>query len=222
MNSEAAKFDTSDLKKIVELAISEVPDGPALDEHTRILTVIAVRSAVTTMDVEGAGLCIDEALELGLTAEQIQEALTVVSGLGVHTLFESTRQLADAVQRRAGDVCPPLDAAQEQLLARYVGNDPYWQRMQDVLPGFFDSLVRMSPSTFEAFFAYCAVPWKNPALRAVTKELISLAVDSTPTHRYKPGFVLHLKNALDLGAGARAIREILEISAAGPPHRGVG
>ena len=81
-------------------------------------------------------------------------------------------------------------------------------------------LDNRSGDAFVAFFDYCAIPWKSRALRTVTKELLSLAADSTPTHRYKPGFVLHLKNAIDLGAGARCIREVLEISAAGPPHRG--
>ena len=94
--------------------------------------------------------------------------------------------------------------------------------MEEELPEFFESLLRMSPNTFVAFFDYCAVPWKSRALRTVTKELLSLAADSTPTHRYKPGFLLHLKNALDLGAGARIIREILDISAEAPVHHGVG
>ncbi|MFC9355064.1 carboxymuconolactone decarboxylase family protein [Rhodococcus sp. NPDC057014] len=174
------------------------------------------------MDVAGTGRYIEEALDLGLDAAQIQEALTVVSGLGVHTLFESSRQLSSAVRRRNGGEDAPLDQTQQNLWDRHIGTDPYWQRMEAELPGFFDALLRMSPETFVAFFDYCAVPWKSRALRAVTKELISLAADSTPTHRYKPGFLLHLRNALDLGAGARSIREVLEISAAAPEHRGVG
>ncbi|MFC9550307.1 carboxymuconolactone decarboxylase family protein [Rhodococcus sp. NPDC056960] len=221
MTSVTFGCDTRDLRAIAELVLADVDEGPALDEQTRVLTHIAVRSVVTTMDVSGSDHYIEEALDLGLGAEQIQEALTVVSGLGVHTLFESTRQLSNAVRRRDG-VVEPLDAAQQNLRDRYLGADPYWQRMEDELPGFFDALLRMSPATFVAFFDYCAVPWKSRALRAVTKELISLAADSTPTHRYKPGFVLHLKNALDLGAGARSIREVLDISASAPGHRGVG
>jgi alkylhydroperoxidase/carboxymuconolactone decarboxylase family protein YurZ len=174
------------------------------------------------MDVVGTGRYIEEALDLGLEAAQIQEVLTVVSGLGVHTLFESSRQLAAAMRRRSGSEAEPFGEVQQSLWDRYIGTDPYWQRIEDELPGFFDALLRVSPETFVAFFDYCAVPWKSGALRAVTKELISLAADSTPTHRYKPGFLLHLKNALDLGAGASSIREVLEISAGAPEHRGVG
>ncbi|MFE5700017.1 carboxymuconolactone decarboxylase family protein [Rhodococcus koreensis] len=210
-----------DLRDFAERLLGDVHEGPPLDEVTRVLIQIAVRAAVTAMDVDGTGRFIDEALDLGIDAAQIQEALTLVSGLGVHTLFESSRQLADAVQRRAGGETVPLDEARRALWDRYVGTDPYWQRMETELPGFLDALLRMSPEAFEAFFGYCAVPWTTRALRGVTKELISLAVDSTPTHRYLPGFALHLKNALDLGAGSGAIREVIELSAAAPSHRGV-
>ncbi|QSE89364.1 carboxymuconolactone decarboxylase family protein [Rhodococcus pseudokoreensis] len=222
MNSMTVEFDIQDLRVLAEEILDGVDEGPALDQQTRVLTHIAVCSVATTMDVAGTGRYIEEALDLGLDAAQIQEALTVVSGLGVHTLFESSRQLSSAVRRRSGGEVEPLDETRQALWDRHIGTDPYWQRMEDELPGFFDALLRMSPETFVAFFDYCAVPWKNRALRAVTKELISLAADSTPTHRYKPGFVLHLKNALDLGAGARSIREVLDIAAAAPEHRGVG
>ncbi|PBC47908.1 hypothetical protein CJ179_13500 [Rhodococcus sp. ACS1] len=222
MSSVTVGFETQDLRVLAEEILEGVQDGAGLDEQTRVLTHIAVRAVATTMDVAGTGRYIEEALDLGLDAAQIQEALTVVSGLGVHTLFESSRQLASAVRRRNGGEDAPLDQTQQNLWDRHIGTDPYWQRMEAELPGFFDALLRMSPETFVAFFDYCAVPWKSRALRAVTKELISLAADSTPTHRYKPGFLLHLRNALDLGAGARSIREVLEISAAAPEHRGVG
>ncbi|MBY8860386.1 carboxymuconolactone decarboxylase family protein [Nocardia sp. CA2R105] len=220
-NAESRGVDLDNLRDIAESMLSDVADGPPLDAETRVLIHIAVRSAVTSMDVDGVGRFIEEALDLGVTAEQIQETLTVVSGLGVHTLFESTRQLSDTVRRRLDGRIEPLDEHRQRLWDHYVGNDPYWQRMEQVLPGFLDALVRMSPATFSAFFDYCAVPWKTRSLRAVTKELVSLAVDSAPTHRYLPGFALHLKNAIDLGAGATAIRETLSISSAAPAHRGV-
>lgn len=57
---------------------------------------------------------------------------------------------------------------------------------------------------------------------AISKELLSLAANSTLAQRYKPGFVLHVKNALHLGAGGRAVRETLDIAAAAPAHRCVG
>ena len=115
----------------------------------------------------------------------------------------------------------PLDEARAALHARFVGDDAYWDRMEREVPGFLDALLRFSPEAFEAFFNYCALPWKSRALRALTKELISIAVDASPTHRYLPGFRLHLGNAIALGAGRKAILQALDIAAAAPPHRGV-
>ncbi|GAA5063717.1 carboxymuconolactone decarboxylase family protein [Nocardia callitridis] len=222
MNSAKVEFRTGDLRALAEQILAGVDEGAALDARTRVLTHIAVCSAVTSMDTGSTGSYIEQALDLGLDAAQIQEALTVVSGLGVHTLFEATRRLSDAVFRRSGCASAAFDDRQRQLWERYVGTDPYWQRMEAELPGFFEALLRMSPETFVAFFDYCSVPWKSRGLSVVTKELLSLAADSTPTHRYKPGFLLHLKNALHLGAGARSIREVLDIAAAAPEHHGVG
>jgi alkylhydroperoxidase/carboxymuconolactone decarboxylase family protein YurZ len=86
-----------------------------------------------------------------------------------------------------------------------VGDDPHWVRMEAEVPGFLDLLLRPSPEGFEAFFVYCAVPWKTRALRARTKELISLAVDSTRARRYLPGMRLHIAHAINLGAGKTTI-----------------
>jgi alkylhydroperoxidase/carboxymuconolactone decarboxylase family protein YurZ len=64
------------------------------------------------------------------------------------------------------------------------------------------------------------LPWKTGALRARTKELISLAVDSTPARRYLPGMRLHIAHAIDLGAGKTTILQALDIAAQAPLHRG--
>ncbi|MNG36489.1 hypothetical protein D3C84_1235290 [compost metagenome] len=68
---------------------------------------------------------------------------------------------------------------------------------------------------------YCAVPWKTAALRAYLKELISLAVDAAPSHRFMPGLRLHLANAVQLGVGRKAILQALAIASDAPLHRGI-
>jgi alkylhydroperoxidase/carboxymuconolactone decarboxylase family protein YurZ len=59
-------------------------------------------------------------------------------------------------------------------------------------------------------------------VRARTKELVALACDASPTHRFRPGFRVHLKNAILLGVGRRAIEQTLDIAAAAPGHGGWG
>jgi len=73
---------------------------------------------------------------------------------------------------------------------------------------------------FIGFFEYCAIPWRSGTVRARIKELAALACDAAPSHRFRPGFRVHLKNAIALGVGRHAILQALDIAAAAPEHRG--
>ena len=146
----------------------------------------------------------------------------LVSGLGVHTLMEGSKRVAEVLRQRQDlQITVPLDQTRSRLWAQHVGGDRYWNTFEKEVPGFLDALLRLSPEAFEAFFSYCAVPWKTNALPALSKELISMAVDAAPTHRYLPGMRLHLGNAIKLGAGRAAILQTLDIAAAAPLHQGV-
>ncbi|MFE3137318.1 carboxymuconolactone decarboxylase family protein [Streptomyces scopuliridis] len=203
-----------------------VPDGDWLDPCDAALIGLAVRAAVPTLDPDGIEEYTRRALDAGATPEQVHEIVTVVSGLGVHSLMEGSRRVAAVLRARGtelstGTLDGPLDEHRAALRARLRGDDPYWDAFEREVPGFLDTLLRMSPEAYEAFFAYCAVPWRTGHVRGRVKELISMAADATPTHRYLPGMRLHLTNALRLGVGRRAVLETLDIAAAAPEHRGV-
>jgi alkylhydroperoxidase/carboxymuconolactone decarboxylase family protein YurZ len=199
----------------------DVADGDGLDHHTGALVRLAVNASVTALDGTGIDSAIRDALDLGLTTAQVHETLVVVSGLGVHTLMEGSHRLVQALRERGQNMDEPLDATRTALRERLQGTDGYWVDFECEVPGFLDTLLRLSPETYEAFFAYCALPWRTGALRARTKELIAMAADATPTHRYLPGMRLHLANAVRLGAGRAAILHVLDIAAAAPTHPGV-
>lgn len=197
-------------------------DGGALDDMTVALINLGLCASVTALDVDGIERFTRCALNAAATAAQVHEVLALVSGLGVHTLMEGSRRVADILRQRNDPAMrAPLDEARQKLREKYVGTDRYWDVMDKEVPGFIDALLRLSPEAFEAFFVYCAVPWKTAALPALSKELISMAVDAAPTHRYLPGMRLHLGNALKLGAGRKAILQTLDIAAAAPLHHGV-
>ncbi|GAB3629936.1 hypothetical protein PTE30175_04921 [Pandoraea terrae] len=202
--------------------LRSVENGDPLNERTQALIELAVRASVTTLDMTGFERFAERALAAGASGAQIHEVLVLVSGLGVHSLMEGSRRLARLMRDRGHDaMTAPLDEQRSNLWAKHVGDDSYWDSFEREVPGFLDALLRLSPEAFEAFFHYCAVPWKTGTLSAVTKELISMAVDATPTHRYLPGMRLHLLNAIRLGAGRSAILQALEIAAGGPSHCGV-
>ncbi|MEU6644610.1 carboxymuconolactone decarboxylase family protein [Saccharomonospora sp. NPDC046836] len=184
------------------------------------MNVSTVWAAVATLHPGGIDHRIRAALDAGATTAQAHETLVVVSGLGVHTLTEGSRRLATILRQR-GDLNEPLDAERTALRERLPGLDPYWAEFEREVPGFLDALLRMSPEAYEAFFAYCALPWRTRQARAVVKELISMASDATPARRYVPRLRLHLANAVRLGAGRKAVLHALDIAAAAPPHPGV-
>jgi alkylhydroperoxidase/carboxymuconolactone decarboxylase family protein YurZ len=196
--------------------------GQPLDDATAAIIGFAVRASVTTLDFDACDAYVEAALAAGASFAQLHEALVLVSGLGVHSLMEGSRRLA-AHARAHGvqELSAPLDEHRSALWARHVGNDRYWTVVEKAAPGFLDALLRFSPEAFEAFFQYCAVPWRSSALTALCKELISLAVDASTTHRYLPGLRLHLANAIKLGASRTALLQTLEIAAGTPAHSGV-
>ncbi|GAA4552681.1 carboxymuconolactone decarboxylase family protein [Pseudonocardia xishanensis] len=210
----------TDLRDEAEKLLTAVPDGDPLDEPSGALVRLAVNASVCTLDPAGIDDAIGRALDAGVTPEQVHETLVLVSALGVHTLMEGSRRLSTALRAR-GLPATHEDPTRTALRARLVGTDPYWAEFEREVPGFLDALLEHSPEAYEAFFAYCAVPWTTGTVRARTKELMAMACDATPTHRYLPGMRLHLANAVRLGTGAVAIRKALQIGAAAPSHPGV-
>ncbi|WP_190813232.1 carboxymuconolactone decarboxylase family protein [Saccharopolyspora pogona] len=209
------------LRSEAQSLLTAVPAGEDLDPVSASLIRLAVHAAVSTLDTAGIDRAIRAALDAGASAAQVHETLVVVSGLGVHSLMEGSRRVLDAVVERGDGPSEQLDDERIAMRDRFQGDDPYWVGFEQEVPGFLDALLRLSPEAYQAFFDYCAVPWRTGAVRGRVKELMSMASDATPTHRYLPGMRLHLKNAVKLGASRTAILHALDIAAAAPSHPGV-
>ncbi len=213
----------SDIREEATRLLQAAEAGPVLDDLSCTLIAFAVRISVTTLDSEGAREQARQAMKLGASADQLHEVVLLVSGLGVHSLFEGTR-LVNSLSSPASEevtTTPPLDETRQQLWDKWIGTEGYWQGFEREVPGFLATLLKASPQGFDAFFRYCAVPWKSSHLAVLTKELISMAADATPTHRFMPGMRLHLGNAIKMGAGRAMVMKALEIGAAAPEHPGV-
>ncbi len=153
----------------------------------------------------------------------MQEIIALASGLGVHSLMASSLAvLEEAARRELVDPGAALDPERQALWDRHVGEDPFWTGFSEELPGFLEAMLRLSPDIFVGFFAYCAIPWRSGTVRARVKELAALACDAAPSHRFRPGFRVHLKNAIKLGVGRFAIMQALDLGAAAPEHQGTG
>jgi alkylhydroperoxidase/carboxymuconolactone decarboxylase family protein YurZ len=197
--------------------LADATEGEALDAVTRAVLEVALRASAMALDVAGTREGIHAALAVGATRDQLQEAITLVSGMGVHAFFEASRSLAEITDARP----ETWDDRRQELWDRYVGDRAVWRTMKDEIPGFLEDLLALSPEAFEAFFAYCAVPFRSTHLTTLQKELISVAVDACPSHRYLPGMRMHIRNALSLGAGRTQIEDVLAVASSSPSPSGV-
>ena len=211
----------ADLRRYAVEKTANISAGLQLDPVARELIRLATAVSVTSLDHDCISTSIDRALSAGASVKQVQEIIALTSGLGVHSLMVAETILLDAARSRGAiDPTLPLDNVQQALWDKYIGTDPFWTGFSRELPGFLDAMLRLSPTMFEAFFAYCAVPWKTGTVRAWIKELAAMACDACPTHCFGPGFRVHLANAIALGASHEAILETLDIAAAAPNHTG--
>lgn len=213
-------IDLAELRAEAERLLANADEGMPLDDVTRTLVGYAVCAAVTTLDFHVADQYAGRAIDLGVTPEQLHEVLVLVSGLGVHTLMEGSRSLAALLRSRGRDL-PTVDEPRKALWESYVGSFRYWKMFEAHVPGFLDALLRLSPEGFEGFMRYGAIPSRTKQLEPVVKEVLSIAVDATPTHRYMPGLRLHLAQAVALGAGRMELLEAIDIAAATPAAPGV-
>lgn len=211
----------SSLRFEAEHACAGIENGAQLDELSSALISLAVAVSVTLLDRHAIETSVSAAFDAGASVAQVQEIIALSSGLGVHSLMASSVTVLNEASRRGLlDHTAPLDERRAELWERHVGSDPFWDGFSKHVPGFLEAMLRLSPEIFVGFFDYCAIPWKSGTVRAKVKELAALACDATPSHRFLPGFRVHLSNAIKLGIGRNAIMQTLEIAAKAPEHGG--
>lgn len=208
-----------DLEVLSREAASE--PGEALSDVDFSLIRIGVAASVTSLDRAALSLAVTDAFDAGATPAQVQEIVSLVAGLGVHSLMATSVMIVEQAREAGLSLSENLSGEQQALWDKHVGGDPFWLSFEDVLPGFLRSMLILSTDQFAAFFEFCAVPWKSRQVRAKIKELTAMACDATHAHRFLPGFRLHLKNAVMLGAGSVAIGQAMEIARSAPEHQGV-
>lgn len=203
------------------VATADVTEGELLDVIDRALIRLGLACSLPSLNGEESQRAIAEALGLGASVQQIQEVVSLMAGLGVHSLMLTASMITREAGMANADGSISLTTHEQALWDARVGADPFWNRMEEALPGFLRSMLKLSPVQFEAFFDFCAVPWKTRTVSARTKELLAMTSDAMPSHRFMPGFRLHLANAVKLGAGRRALEECLALAADTPQHVGV-
>lgn len=199
----------------------DAPEGEGLSDQERVFVSLGLAASLPCLNPADIEAAVADAFREGASTTQVQEIVSLVSGLGVHSLMASAATIVQQAKLAGRDVKEAFTPEQQAVWDACVGNDPFWLSMEAELPGFLRSMLLLSTDQFEAFFDYCSVPWKSGTVRARVKELVALATDAMPTHIFMPGLRLHLRNAVALGVGKKAIREAVALAQATPAHTGV-
>lgn len=215
----SSMIEQEEISAAVSALLEGLDDGEDLDDAQVLLINVALHTSAMALDVEGARTWMQRALDAGITRDEIQEVITLVSGMGVHAFFESCRSLVDLSLPEGG--WGPLDDERQRIWDTHIASTRYWTTMQEEIPGFLEALLRLSPQAFEAFIAYVGVPFRSRLVSTLTKELIGMVADACPAHIYLPGMRMHLRNAVRLGAGRVAIEHAMRIAADSPTMVGV-
>jgi alkylhydroperoxidase/carboxymuconolactone decarboxylase family protein YurZ len=99
-----------------------------------------------------------------------------------------------------------LSERQKQLRDEFIEARGFWSPL-------WDGLLELDADFFEAYMRFSSVPWQSGPLEPKVKELVYIAMDAAATHMYEPGIRAHVRRALELGATAAEIMEVLELTA---------
>lgn len=183
--------------------------GPgALDARTKHLIALAVHASPALLDPAGCARNIGRLRELGVSAAEIAEVLMLVMPLGIHG-FSVGLPILEEEMAAAGREMPvrQLNERQAALKEDFIARRGFW-------PAHREALAQIAPDVFEAFMELYADAWQNGVLPPRIRELISLAIDSAPSHLFEVGIRIHIRNALRLGCTAEEIVEAIGIAGA--------
>jgi alkylhydroperoxidase/carboxymuconolactone decarboxylase family protein YurZ len=98
-----------------------------------------------------------------------------------------------------------LTARQQQIKDEFIAVrgtwSPAWER-----------ILELDAEFLHAYLEWSAVPLRKGRLEPKVREFIFIAADAAATHLYEPGVRQHVRAALDLGASAAEVMEVLELT----------
>jgi alkylhydroperoxidase/carboxymuconolactone decarboxylase family protein YurZ len=176
----------------------------ALEPKVRELICVAVDASSTHLHADGTRTHIRGALRAGATQAEIMEVLELTSVLGIHTCTLAVPILLEEAAGPDG-AAAQLTPRQEELKQAFVSSRGFWAPP-------FEAILRADPDFFAAYAAFSGVPWVSGVLPPKVKELVYLAVDAAATHLHAGGTRAHLRRALQHGATAGEVMEVLELT----------
>jgi alkylhydroperoxidase/carboxymuconolactone decarboxylase family protein YurZ len=100
-----------------------------------------------------------------------------------------------------------LTAKEQALKEAYIKARGYWRPWTA-------GLLRLDPAFLETYGSYASYPAATGPLSRKMCELIYVALDGSATHLFRSGLALHMQLALDQGASAQEIVDVLRLATA--------
>lgn len=98
-----------------------------------------------------------------------------------------------------------LTARQQQVKDEFIAVGGSWSSV-------WDPILELDAEFLHAYLHWSAVPVRKHHLDPKVREFLFIAADAAATHLYEPGVRAHVRAALDLGASAAEVMEVLELT----------
>jgi alkylhydroperoxidase/carboxymuconolactone decarboxylase family protein YurZ len=167
------------------------------------LVSIGLNAACTSLNPDGTRRHIRAALDEGATREEILFVLKCASVLSIHSFSLGIPILLDEAQAAGIDLSrsPSTEPTPACDGMRRIGQ---WNTA-------WDPFFQLDPVWTDEFMATAGSLYKEKVMTPKEIELLSIAFDASYTHMYGPGTRRHIKNALQAGATANEIIEVLKL-----------
>jgi alkylhydroperoxidase/carboxymuconolactone decarboxylase family protein YurZ len=183
-------------------------EAGALTPRMKELVLLALHATVTSLHADGVRRHVARALEAGATEQDILDVLITIVGAANHALYFAVPVLLRELElaNHPDAVLPGASAEADAVKAEFIRSRGFWNAQRDVI-------VRLMPDYFSALSQLTLEPWQKGTLTAKERELVCIAIDSTVTHMYEPGLVIHIRQAVKNGATRQEILEVFHLVA---------
>jgi alkylhydroperoxidase/carboxymuconolactone decarboxylase family protein YurZ len=187
------------------LGYSALPWSPGvLEPKLKEFVYIVIDIATTHLYELGTRIHYQNAIKYGATPREIMEVIKVTSDLGLHTMTLGVPALVRALERR-GQALPPETDEMQSLKESFVETHGYWDDA-------WACIARMDPAYFAAALSLSGSAHKSAVLDEKTIALMRIAASASTTHLHAPTVETQIERALDHGATAAEIMEVLQLA----------
>lgn len=181
----------------------------ALTPKERALILLCLDATSSQLEPARLPQRVADARDNGATDREIVAVLQLTSLIGCHSVSVGAPILWEVLRERGevsdGDLTPD----QADVVRRFETGGPWPRTMSDrhraVMEADTEYFVRLQEYINQAHSA-------TDVMSSRMMHLVCIAIDAAPTHLYQPGLRIHIKEALDQGATAAEVAEVLQLA----------